>query len=375
MSIRSVPKRLLLTFLLVLPAYADDPKWLEVRSPHFFVVTDAGEKRGREVALRFEQMRAIFGTLLTKARVTLPIPLQIVAFRNTKELRQYVPLWKGKPVEVAGLFMGNTDRNFILLDMSVENPWQVVFHEYAHQLLNGNVSGEVQPWFEEGFAEYFATIKVVGKEAQIGLPSPSNAEIVTSSSLMKTADLFRVPHDSRVYNESGDHRSLFYAQSWLVVHFLFDQRLMPKTFTYFDLVERGTSIEDAIQQAFGMNVAGFDDALRRYLRDGKVAYNRIPAPAGIETTGYRVKPLEVPDTRAVLADMHLHSQDYQAKAITEFEEVLALQPDHPAALRGLGYAYLMKQDFHRAGEYFRKAASQYTSEPRVLYYSALLTQQ
>jgi hypothetical protein len=122
-------------------AFASEPQWVEVRSPNFSVVTDAGEKRGREVAMRFEQMRAVFGALMTKANVSLPIPLEIVAFRNTKEMRQVAPLFNGKPTQVAGLFQSGTDRSFIMLDMSVENPWSVVFHEYAHQLMNGNLQG------------------------------------------------------------------------------------------------------------------------------------------------------------------------------------------------------------------------------------------
>src|ERR1700693_4471372 len=135
---------------------------------HFSVVTDAGEKRGREVAMRFEQMRAVFGTLMTKAKVNLPVPLQIVAFRNTKEMRQVAPLWKGKPTELAGLFQGGADRSFIMLDMSVDNPWTVVFHEYAHQLMNGTMKAALDPWFQEGFAEYFSSIEVDSKEARVG---------------------------------------------------------------------------------------------------------------------------------------------------------------------------------------------------------------
>src|SRR5262249_41723644 len=148
--------------LLNLPprVFASDPQWVEVRSPHFSVFTDAGEKRGRDAAVKFEQMRAVFGTLFTKAKVNLPVPLQIIALRNTKELRQFAPLWHGKPTEVAGLFQAGTDRSFIMLDMSVDDPWTVVFHEYAHQLLNGNITGQTQPWFDEGFAEYFSTIEV-----------------------------------------------------------------------------------------------------------------------------------------------------------------------------------------------------------------------
>jgi len=70
MSVRS--GRLLSTLFLVgIPlfvafcnppsAFAGELQWMEIRSPHFSVVTDAGEKRGREVAMRFEQMRAVFG--------------------------------------------------------------------------------------------------------------------------------------------------------------------------------------------------------------------------------------------------------------------------------------------------------------------------
>jgi hypothetical protein len=34
-------------------AFASDSQWIEIQSPHFSVVTDAGEKRGRETAMRF----------------------------------------------------------------------------------------------------------------------------------------------------------------------------------------------------------------------------------------------------------------------------------------------------------------------------------
>jgi Flp pilus assembly protein TadD len=361
---------------LTLSAFAREPDWVEVRSPHFSVVTDAGEKRGREEALHFEQMRAVFAALMTRgAKVTLPIPLQIVAFRSTKEMRQFVPLWKGKPVKLAGLFEGNDDRTFILLDMSVENPWQVVFHEYAHQLMNGNLSVQVDPWFEEGFAEYFSSIEVDSKEVRVGKIPAEEYEILIQSGMMKVADLFRVQHNSSTYNENGDHRTVFYAQSGLVMHYLYDNQFLLKVATYFDsALNKKMPVEDAIQQAFGMSAAQFDKTLPAYLGSGHYKYYPIPTPPGIATEGYTVKPLAFPDAQAVLADMHLHSADYQDKAVAEFEEVLKLQPDHPAALRGLGYAYLMKQDFPHAGEYFRKAAEHDSNDPRVLYYSALLVQ-
>jgi Flp pilus assembly protein TadD len=366
---------LLVVPILIVSALGSEPAWVEIRSPHFSVVTDAGEKRGRDAAFHFEEMRAVFGALLFKAKVTLPTPLQIVAFRNTKELRQFAPLYNGKPTQVAGLFEGNTDRSFILLDMSVEDPWTVVFHEYAHQLLNGNTDASVQPWFDEGFAEFFSTIKVNGKEADVGLTQQNDFQILQHDRMFRVADLFRVQQNSSVYNESGDHRSMFYAESWLVMHYLFDRKLVAKAGPYFDLaIDRRVPVEDAIQQAFGMSAAQFDKELRDYLDKNHLIYWKIATPAGIESTGYTVKPVSIADARAMLADVHLHSSFYQEKAVAEFEEVLKLQPDNAAALRGMGYACMMKRDFSRAGEYFNQATEHDSDDPRVLYYSGLLAQ-
>jgi tetratricopeptide (TPR) repeat protein len=359
----------------VMPVLAAPPEWVEIRSPHFSVVTDDGEKRGREVALRFEQMRVVFGALMTRAKVNLPIPLQIVAFRSTKEMRQFAPLWRGKPTQVAGLFLGGDDRCFIMFDMSVESPWQVVFHEYAHQLMNGNLTSRTDPWFEEGFAEYFSAIEVDSKEARVGKIPEQEYEVLERGGMMKVADLFRVQQNSKTYNENDDHRSVFYAESGMMVHYLYDNGLILKVGTYFDLVhDKKLQPEDAMQQAFGMNAPQFDKALRSYAASGHFKYYPIPTPPGVNGSTYTAAPLPAADAQAVLADVHLHSSDYQDKGMSEFQEVLKLDPNNVAALRGLGYAYLIKQDFHNAGEYFFQAAEHNSNDPRVLYYSALLIQ-
>jgi len=344
-----------------------------VRSPNFSVITDAGEKRGREVALRFEQMRSVFGTLMTKAKVNLPVPLQIVAFRNTKEMRQVAPLWNGKPTQVAGLFQRGEDRSFIMLDMSVENPYPVVFHEYAHQLMNGNLRTETDPWFEEGFAEYFSSIEVDGKQAQVGKIPQDEYLILKQVGMIRIADLFKVRQNSQTYNESGDHRTTFYAESGMLMHYIYDHQLILKVADYFDLkVNKHLSVEDAIHQAFGMDAAQFDKTLRNYVSDGRYRYYPIPAPASIAPNNYAARPLSVTEGGAVLADIHLHSRDYHEQAVREFEEILKSDPNNAAACRGLGYAHLQRQEFHEAAEYFKRASQMDSKDPRVHYYSALL---
>jgi len=97
-----------ISFLLLLssmPLSAAAPTWVEVRSPHFVVVTDAGEKRSREVALRFEQIRAAFGQVIYRnLKVNVPVPVEIVGFRINKELRQFARLWERQADRTCRLF-------------------------------------------------------------------------------------------------------------------------------------------------------------------------------------------------------------------------------------------------------------------------------
>src|SRR4051812_27253800 len=97
--IRRVSPRL----LLLLPSliHATDQDWTEVRSPHFVIITDAGDKKGREVALRFEQMRSAFGALLQRSTINFPVFTEIVAFRNRAEIEKY----SNGPAGAAGFFL------------------------------------------------------------------------------------------------------------------------------------------------------------------------------------------------------------------------------------------------------------------------------
>jgi tetratricopeptide (TPR) repeat protein len=353
-------------------ARAEGPQWVEIRSPHFSVATDAGDKRGREVAMRFEQMRAVFARVMIKANVNIPIPLEIVAFRNTEELRQVAPLWHGKPTQVSGMFLGGEDRNFIMLDMSVEHPWRVVFHEYAHQLMNGIFSRQMDPWFEEGFAEYFSTIEVDNKQARVGEPPNYAYLVLQQTGMIKVSDLFKVSQNSQTYNETGDRRTVFYAESNILVHYLYDNGLIPNATIYFNLRDKNVLVEDAIQQAFGMSADQLDKAMSEYVSSGHSKYYVFPTPADIASSGYTAAPLSTADSKAILADVHLHSSGYQDKAIEEFQSILKTDPNHAASCRGLGYAYLQKKQFDQAASYFRRAAQLDSKDPRVHYYSALL---
>lgn len=351
--------------------HADSP-WVEVRSPHFSVVTNAGEKRGRDVALRFEQMRAVFTVLIPKANVNSAIPLEIVAFSNTKEFREFAPLWHGKPVELAGLFMRGQDRSFILLDLSVEDPYSVVFHEYAHQLLNAMLTRPMDLWFEEGFAEFFSSIQIKDKEAQVGKIPDMTFIVLRQRGMMSVSSLFRTRHDSSTYNESGDHRTVFYQESRMVVHYLYENQLVPKLNVYLSAVAKGIPLDEALQQAFGMSVEQFDKTMYDYVWNGRYKSFVIQNPPSVSSSGFTTAPITGLDVATLTAEIHVQTDDYREKAAAEFQEILKTNPDNLAANRGLGYARLRQKRFDEAQNYFRKAAQLDSKDAKLHFYSALL---
>jgi Flp pilus assembly protein TadD len=195
--------------------------------------------------------------------------------------------------------------------------------------------------------------------------------------MRKVSDLFRVQHNTRTYNESGDHRTTFYAESGLLVHYVYDNSLIPKVWAYFEALQaQKKPVDESIQVGFGMTAGQLDKTLQNYFSAGKYRYYSIPTPTGIVASEFAVAPVSQADARATLADIHAHSPDYRDKALGEFQEVLKMDPDNTQALRGMGFAYMQQRDFVNAADYLRRAVQRDSKDPRVhFYYAMLLTQQ
>ena len=356
----SISPRLLPLFLLAcslsVPAAEQSP-WLEVHSAHFTVITDAGEKKGREVALRFEQMRAVFASLLGKERLNQPVPLTILAFKNDKMFYQCAPLRQGQPIDVPGFFLPGEDQDFIVLNLFEEEPWRAVAHDFAHMLLNYNYP-PAQGWFDEGLAEYFSSIRVDDKEVEIGgdpelrpsvasdllqnqidtHPPKSLTELLGAQVWLSIPDLFTMKHDTSGYNE-GTHHTLYYAESWIVMHYLLHQKKLPETGTYFGLVlNQRLPVEEAIQKAYGMSSAELEQAVRDYFHsqsslltaldnarqnaghgeNSAQAYH-FPAPLGPEDSAITAAPLPESDARALYAGVQVRIPERREFGLKELQ--------------------------------------------------------
>jgi tetratricopeptide (TPR) repeat protein len=396
---------------------AAEPPWLEFRSAHFTVVTDTGDKKGRELVLRFEQMRAVFEQLLARKKVKMPVPLTIFALRDDKRFYQMAPLHNGQPISAPGFFVPGEDHNFIVLNGFEEEPWRAVTHEFAHLLLNYNYP-PTQGWFDEGFAEYFSSIRLDNKQVEMGsdpeLGSPYKEDLLGNQTetrnppksftdllggwvWLSLPDLFTMRHDTSSYQE-GTHRTLFYAQSWITMHYLLNKDKLSETGTYLGLVQlQHVPVEEAIQQAYGMSAAQLDKAVKDYFHSlkqlqqdqqstqqaGNTNANRpqiehFAAPLGPDDIAISAKPVSETNAEAQLAEVMVRLPERREQGLKEIDRILKLtdkngQPmDNEVAHRALAWVHMEKKEFPQAAEELGSAAALDPNDIWNRYYLALV---
>jgi len=398
------------------PLHAAEPQWQEYRSAHFTVVTDAGDKKGREVVLRFEQMRAVFAELLARKKVVMPVPLTIYALKDDKRFFQMAPLHNGQPISVPGFFLPAEDHQFIVLNMFEEEPWRAVAHDFAHLMLNYNYP-PTQGWFDEGFAEYFSSIKLDNKQVEMGsdpelasaysedllgnqtearTPPKSLTELLSSWVWLSLPDLFTMKHDASKYQE-GTHRTLFYAQSWMTMHYLLNKDKLSETGTYFGLVQlQHMPVEEAIQQAYGMTPAQFDKTVKDYFHSltqlfqnqdaarqpgatpSAAGISRSAVPLGPDDIAINAKPMTEADADAQLAEVMVRIPERREQGLREIDRILKLTDkngqliDNEVAHRALAWVHLDKKEFTEVAEELGNAAAIDPHDVWNRYYLALL---
>jgi tetratricopeptide (TPR) repeat protein len=375
-----VPLRfILLTVALLLcraplaPARSDESHWIRVNSSHFSLVTDADAVKGHDVAARFEQMRAVFGQLLARSRINMSEPVDIIAVRNDDEYSKVVPNRQGQGI-AAGFFIPGEDRNYFVLNLSKEESWRAISRDFALVFLNCNYP-QTQAWFDQGFAEYFSSLRFENKQAQIGGDPNSFTELLNTTAWLAIPDLFAT---STPAGQESSRHTLFYAESWIVMHYLLSQNKLPETGTYLDLVEnQHLSVEEAIQKAYGMNSSQFADAVKDHFhtlsQGANAAVTPLPGVTPSDQIGSSNQELPFTEGQALLAEMTVRLTEHREQAVQQLELITG-QPktDNVVARRALGWADLQKKEFDSAVEELNKGAELNPKDPWLHYYLALV---
>lgn len=347
--------------------------WIEVRSPHFTVISNAGDKEARKIADQFEEFREVFHSSFPKLRVDLGKPLVIFAAKNEDSLKALIPeFWEAKGrAHPSGLYVPGEDRHFVAVRTNLEsgNPYQVVYHEYTHAILNLNFQ-TLPVWLAEGLSEFFGNSTIHGDYVEIGKPSFYRLNVLRENKLIPIEALLTAEHDSPYYNEAN-HATVFYAEAWAITHYLMldpearKRNLLMNFLSAWDV--SGSQVE-AAEKAFG-DMKEFSDEMIRYVRQGKFYMGKVNTSIHGDPKSFSSRALASAEIAADRALFYVHTQrPMEAKA--SIEEALQADPNLPLAYEAQGLLAYSQGDFTGAEKSFSRAIELHSNSYFAYYFDA-----
>ena len=126
-------RRALALAIFVLGVGAAPPaaaEWRRIDSPNFVVIGDVSARTWRSVAIEFEGFRETLTRVMTERATSTPVPTIGIVFPSDRAFTPFKPLYQGKPVPSAGLFVGRQDANYIAVVTEGDvDRMRIVFHE------------------------------------------------------------------------------------------------------------------------------------------------------------------------------------------------------------------------------------------------------
>jgi tetratricopeptide (TPR) repeat protein len=366
------------SLLLTFSSFASDKSdtWVEARTEHFTVLTNAGEKQARHVAYQLERMRLVFKKAFSKMTVDPSAPITVLAVKDQKGFRALEPaayLAKGQ-LTLAGLFLHLPDKNYILLrlDATEEHPFATVYHEYTHMLLS-RADDWIPLWLNEGVAEFYQNTDIQGKDVMLGQPSKDDILWLRQNKLLPLPALLTVDHNSPYYHEENKG-SIFYAESWALTHYLMVKGNQEDTdilASYVNLITQGVDSQTAATRTFG-DLKKLQSALELYIAQSKFSQFRMSGVADVDESKFEVQTIPNTKADAVRADF-LAYNDRPDDARALIDQVLKDDPNNALAYETLGYLSLKEGHNPEALHYYEQAVKANSQSYLAQYYFATLS--
>jgi Tfp pilus assembly protein PilF len=314
--------------------------WIEVRSPHFTVDSDAGEKEARRIADQFEQIRQMFHAALPTLRVDPAQPIVIIAAKDENTMKLFLPEeWEVKGhIHHAGLYQPGEDKDYVVMRLNSEgeNPFHTLYHEYTHALLRLNFT-DLPLWLDEGLAEFYGNSELGEKESKTGAIDPGHLALLQQSKLIPVETLLQVDRHSPYYNESN-RASIFYAESWALVHFLMldkearDNHLLTN---FLAAWQKSGSQVHAAQEAFG-DLQLFGRRIESYARQTRFMIVVVKTGQEDASKNYTLRTVSTGEALALRGDFFTHHNDPD-RAHPVLQQALQAEPSLPFAHEAMGY--------------------------------------
>ena len=342
-----------------------DNTWCRFESPGFELITDLPLTEAQQLITSLEQFRLTADNLIA-SEVHADSPIKAVVFKRRKDFTTVFDV-KG----FAGFMRPSLNSNTLILGPDRRGDYlaETAFHEYTHHLLRSQGRNSYPMWFEEGFASFMASLKQdfdgwrIGNMVSYRNPHSQNVvnqnnvnqQLIFESSHLKDRpelSLEEILSAKSLQNWPTAELVLFYERSWLLVHMLklghevglSDRR--SQIADYLDLIDQGTTWQQAFKRTFDVSVSELERQLNRYSRrlmlptekiTGVINHLDDSSPTGCMSRSEIALELG-------LASVHFN-QDYASELLSVAFEI---DNQESQALVGLSMANKYQGDFDTA---------------------------
>lgn len=368
---------LILIFATTTRAIAAAPeRWIEARSAHFVVLSDASEKEARRVAGQFERMHLVFHTLFPTKGDDSGVPITVIALKDKKGMQALEPeayLAKNK-MDLAGFFLRATDKNYILvrLDAHEQYAYSTVYHEYTHYMLR-KADKWLPLWLNEGLAQFYENTDIDDKTAWLGETNPEELRYLKRNDMLPMETLLTIDARSPFYHDE-DKGSIFYSESWAMTHYLIVSDRLQGTHRlhdYCELLAQGEDSVTAAKEAFG-DLNRLQSGLDEYVMQRKFMYFMMPAQLAPKDGTFDVRSVSDAYADAVRADVLAYT-GRQREARSLLQDVLRDNPENVLAHETMGYLAYRAGEIDDARKWYGEAVDLDSQSYLAQYYFAVMT--
>jgi hypothetical protein len=297
--------------MLPLLSAADD-KWLEFDSGPFQIVTNAGEKPGREVLNKLEQLRYTLGAMLGKQDLKTLWPIRILVLKPGKQAVPYPAVKLARDSYAASLTAVTPE--------TMESITQIFIDSNAGRMAEG---------IEHGLVELFSTLDVDGTRVSIGIPPAAKD------------------------------------RDWSRVHLLtVDPAYAGRLRVLLGNLQQGVDPEPAYKNAFEKTPEQIEEQLNRYIEAGNYGTTALSGRPLDPRRQLYAKSAEPYDAAVLQADVLLANNAGGAREA--YASLLKQKPDAPEPNEGLGLLALRASKTAEARAFFDAAVKDDTHSARAL---------
>ena len=244
------------------PSLRAAEQWIEVKSAHFVLTSNAGEGATRNLAWQLEQIRSAIATLWPWAKVDLNKPLTVFVLRDESTMKALAPsYWEQKNgLRPASVWVGAVNQNYLAIRADTEardqldiNPYVTSYFSYISLILQQSVPAPLPMWFSRGLSGVMSNTIVQPNKILLGPPIPWHLQRLRDGGRIKLPALLKATRNSPEVRDDDGLR-LFDAEAWAFVHFLMfadNGARWPKLDQFAQMVAHGTAPDAAFREVLG----------------------------------------------------------------------------------------------------------------------------